>query len=222
MFLTIWPPGKGPTTAQTPPSGVTSTAPQQSEASRAPLTALEVGDCLDPGLTSMTRCDVEHGYEVFALDDCDDSALLTYLGGNPTVDIVRATPRRVDVSGSAACVVSPPAGAPDDLPAAGVLQGPDDDAWRSCIDDRTGQQDVSCAAPHTGEWVSTEPPTDDAVDCEELATRYLDAPPTRFTGRLQVGSSRGPAGPRCFVTVLGGDLLTGSLRDIGVSSLPTD
>jgi hypothetical protein len=164
---------------------------------------------------------MEHKYEVFSLDDCSSDSLITYLGGNPTIDIVRTAPERVEAAGGSACVVSPPDAAPNNSPAIGVLQGASDDVWRSCIDDRTGHQDMSCADPHTGEWVSLDPTTDEAVDCEERAASYMGAPPSRFSGQLQVGSALGPAGPRCFVAVLGGDILHGSVRDIGVSSLPT-
>jgi hypothetical protein len=224
--LMIWPPNDDAGTVPSSPSGALTTAPPSVEGPRTGDTSatplFEVGDCFDASLSSESRCDVEHAFEVFALGDCSNASLISYLGGSPTVDIVRATPKGVDLASGSACVVAPPDGAASNSPAAGVLQEASDDAWRSCIDDRTDQQDVSCAALHTGEWVSTNPTTDDAVNCEELATRYLDAPPSRFTGRLQVGSSRGPAGPRCFVTVLGGDLLNGSLRNIGVSSLPTE
>lgn len=222
LYLEIWPLRGGDERDASSPTSAAQ-GPGQPSPSSAPTEGVQPGDCLNASLDSLTRCDVPHHYEVFAVDDCSEASLITYLGGDPTVDIVRATPQRVQVGGenTSTCAVSPPDGAPDDSPAADVLQGPSDDAWRSCIDDRTGQQDVSCAAQHTGEWVSNDPTTDEAVNCEEIAARYMNAPPSRFSGRLQVGSSRGPAGPRCFVTMLGSDLLHGSVRAIGVSSLPT-
>jgi hypothetical protein len=220
LLLEIWPlrdEGDRDTASPTPATQ----GPSQTAPGSAASEALGPGDCLDASLNAMARCDVPHEYEVFASDDCSDASLITYLGGDPAVDIVRAIPQRVEVASGFTCVVSPPERAPHDSAAEGVLQGPIDDAWRSCIDDRTGEQDMSCADQHTGEWVSREPEADEMVNCEELAARYMNAPPSRFSGRLQVGAARGPAGPRCFVEILGSDLLHGSVRSIGVSSLPT-
>jgi hypothetical protein len=203
------------------PSSPTDSAPPAT-ATAGSFSDVEAGTCLTASLDLVTRCDVEHGYEIFSLSDCSEDSLIEYLGGNPAVDIIRAGPQRVEMAGTgtSACVVSPPEGAAGDSPAAGVLQGDLDDAWRTCIDDRTGEQDVSCADPHTAEWVSLTPPSDEAVDCEEMAARYMNAPPSRFAGELQVRSSLGPAGPQCLVASLGSDVLHGSLRNIGVSSLP--
>lgn len=225
LIFQIWPvhdEGQQGTTAVT-----TSASPAPEPGQETPTTdtgteSVAPGDCLDASLGSRTRCDAPHGYEVFASDGCDIATLIAHLGGDPAIDVIRALPeRRQLTSGHPVCVVSPPEGAPGDIPAQGVLQGPLGDAWRSCIDDRTRRQDISCAEQHTGEWVSYEPALDGSVVCEEIAARYMNAPLSRFTGRLQIGTARETDGPRCFVTVLGGDLLHGSVRNIGTSSLPT-
>ena len=92
-----------------------------------------------------------------------------------------------------------------------------------CQDTRTSLEEVSCAEPHTGEYVRPRYATDMApVDCLAMAERYMDVAYGRVADRLNVLTIRKATGPQCVVEARGANLLTASIRDLRVSAIPLE
>lgn len=181
--------------------------------------AVAVADCLPAGLEKSVPCDVSHAYEVVSLGDCTYDSFIRYLGGRPDVEIIRVQPRTVSAGSTGrVCVVQDPAGAATFTSVRNVLLR-DGSAWRRCADDRIKDENVPCSQEHTSEYVWTSH-SQSPVDCEKAAEIYLGAPPSNFQGRLRVVTQNYSTGPVCLVATEGADLLTASLRNIGVSALP--
>lgn len=187
----------------------------------APSSPVQIGDCLDERL-DVLDCSAVHAYEIVALETCDDTAFIRYLGGDPAVDIVRAKGERLTLpTGRTVCVArGPMTGVESVGSVAGVLGTADGDAWRACADARTGLTDVPCSQPHTAEYVLLPSQSMSGVTCDDVAETYLGAPLDRFDGRLVVETDQRTDGIRCSVSTLGADLLGASIRGIGVSALP--
>jgi hypothetical protein len=178
---------------------------------------LAVGDCLPSSLDRTIRCDISHQYQVVANGACTVDALVQFLGGRPGVEVINVEPKVLELKPAGkACAVTDPTAPVVVTSARNALQS-GGSGWRRCRDDRIGA-DVPCAQLHTAEYVLTASAS--VVDCDQAASTYLNAPPLRFKGRLQVETLQSSAGPICLVAVQGADLLTATIRNIGTSSLP--
>lgn len=204
------------------PSGTTTSAAQDAQASEEPFTGREPitpGTCLSAsGPMAVTSCDAAHAYEVFAFNDCSESSLVQYLGGQPEVEVLQVEPAKVQRDGQALCVVQDPA--QTSLSSArNVLQTAEHSRWRLCHDARVDAE-VPCSEKHTGEFVRPGKSGAQPADCRQSVEEYLDARYTDFAPRLQVATLRLDEGPVCVVSARGRDLLNASVRNLGSHALP--
>jgi hypothetical protein len=199
-------PQSGPTTQYSIPP-----TPPVPEGSARPT----VGTCLDVG-GSRTPCDTEHAAEVFnASGDCSSDALLGYLGGAAGEDVLRDNLPINTVILDAATVCS--IGSPD-----GMLEGPNKDAllgsngdrWRRCGDELG--RDTSCAGPHKSEVVFDRGASAEPLDCPTRAEAFLGRPYGQVSDDLALRQN----GRLCVIEVRGDNMLTRSLRRLGVGSEP--
>ena len=171
-------------------------------------------------------CEVAHRYEVIdAAENCSAEVLIRYLGGDPTIEVLRATSEEVVIGNSnvQVCAVDGPTVDLSVRTVKNVLTTSGADGWRLCLDSRTNLDEISCAEPHTGEYVKPRLVSGaDAVDCVALAEGYMNAPYKRVGELLRVRTVRTASGPDCLVEVLGRNVLTASLRDLGVSAIPRE
>ena len=188
------------------------------------LHQLAAGVCLTGDLSPVESCELGHRYEVVAIgEDCARDTLIRYLGGDPEVEVLRVAYEERDIGGSGrrACIVDDPT---SDLSAQSirdVLKTPASDAWRLCQDSRLSLGEVSCAEPHTGEYVKPRSGIGaEPVDCVAAAERYMNASYKRVADELTIRTIRTAEGPDCVVAVLGNNVLTKSVRNLGVSPVP--
>jgi hypothetical protein len=203
----------------TPSPSVSSTA------ARTPATSggAAAGDCLSAGRV-VVSCAAPHRWQVLggSAADCSARALVRYLGGLVPPDVIVTTVTRVGGDG---CVFADPSGGDGTGSAAGVLAGPAGDRWRRCRDDRSTRTDLGCADAHTGEYVGLPAgAVPDLALCTRAAEDYMELAFDRVAGRLKVvpvaPPGAGPSDVSCRIDVLGHDVLTASLRRIGVNALP--
>jgi hypothetical protein len=209
------------------PEAVTSRAPQppsssslpMSEPSEEPVLSI-TGRCFSG--PREVPCDTGHEFQVYSEVPCTRESMVSFLGGAPSIEVLAPSvgPVQVELAAQPVCAVSPPADTSRAQSADGILQTSAGESWRRCIDDRT-EAEVPCSGPHTGEVVYEGiPPTGEDLDCVTRAERYLEAPLQRFSFQLSVETIEIDGHPGCIVVVLGANLLTGSIRSVGTSTLP--
>ncbi|MGY1749264.1 hypothetical protein [Modestobacter sp. SYSU DS0511] len=173
-----------------------------------------VGSCVDTD-GALAACDGPHAGEVFATDDCSEEALLAHLGGQPGRDVLRELPTASrSIGGTTVCTVAAPDGARTDGSHRDVLLRAEGDAWRRCQNQL--QREVGCAQPHVAEVVFERGNAADPLDCARRADDYLGTPFASKSADLQLLQDE----RRCLIAVRGDNVLTGSLRRLGSSSLP--
>ncbi|MBM7806401.1 serine/threonine-protein kinase [Geodermatophilus bullaregiensis] len=218
------PPRDDPPAAQPSTTGTSTSVEDSAPTSGGPTsgsggptsgTAPAVGACLDDG-GAVTSCAVAHAAEVVATGgDCDEAALLAYLGGVPGQDVLREVDLGARVVGDTpVCVVGVPAGSPAGS-AQDALLDRAGDVWRLCYD-QVGRE-VSCAEPHEQEVVA-EGAAGETLDCRARASAYLDRPFDQFATQLRLPEDA----TRCVVEVRGDNVLTASLRRLGSTALPVE
>jgi hypothetical protein len=205
-----------PTTGQISPSSTSADVPP----------ALAVGDCLGADRQPLP-CTAVHRYEVVAIGatECNAAVAVSYLGGNPDLDIVRA---RFVLSDEHACLVADAADADRSATIKGILAAADPAAgspFRLCRDDRSAPTEVSCDVPHTSEFVgSMGEPAPDQTHCEAAASAYLSRTFADVSDRLKVTaiptSVPSSGAPSCVITTRGNAVLTESLRSVRTNALP--
>jgi hypothetical protein len=222
-FLALRPDGdSSPTvvgrTSTTPPDVLSD---QHSPSTSVPTEGRElaVGTCLDRSTTPVP-CQSPHDLEVVSLDGCRSDVFVRYLGGDPAREVLRVSPRQLALMGGGKrlCVVGDPTSEPDISSVRGVLATDHADGWRVCVDSRLERRPVPCSDDHTGEYVGI--PANQPLDCVRAAEAYMNATYGRVAGELRIVTHRRADGPRCEIEALGSNLLTASVRDIGVSTLP--
>jgi hypothetical protein len=170
------------------------------EAAQPRVQPIDIGTCLQSDASTVVPCDAGHTYEIFALGDCTEAAMVQYLGGDPAIEQLRVEPAVISLSGTQICVVDDPTGEPSFDSARGVLQRRDaHSAWRLCVDARLGDADVPCSDTHTGEIVQPKLAPDRPLDCVEAVENYLNARFRDVASQLGVAELQYPEGPRCLV-----------------------
>ena len=186
---------------------------------------LVVGDCLDNGRLPVSSCDFGHRYEVVAVGECSAELLIRYLGGDPGIEILRAAHEELMIASSAQriCVVDDPTADVSIRSARDVLTTPTADGWRLCRDSRTSLDELSCAEPHTGEYVKSRTVVGTGpINCSVLAEQYMNLKLPRVSNELAVRAIRADTGPDCLVEVLGNNVLTKSVRNLGTKPVPRE
>jgi hypothetical protein len=205
----------GTSTVTSPGSSTTTDRPSPS------TDMLRAGQCFTAELMQ-TGCDVVHHWEVIAVGDaCGPEEVLAYLGGVPGIDVLNAAaePSARTVDGQDGCLLSSHSGGALEGSVRDVLQRPEGDVWRRCIDDRAARE-ITCAEPHTAEVVG--PPVTGDLDCLAQADEYAETSLARFARELSV-VARGPeGGQQCVVEVRGDNVLVRSLRHLGSAALPIE
>ena len=184
--------------------------------------SLRPGTCLSGSSTDATSvsCQIAHATEVYSSAGiCDEATLIAYLGGNPTVDLLRSD-LTVRTSPSGICTVTFPPSLTVATSVEGALAGSNSAVLRQCVNNRSGA-DVDCGEKHTGEVVAVvgkNEPT--VVDCNEVATKYMSRSPDDLYLQLTVGPEDFGDGFRCVISAIGSNRLTDTLRMLGTSSVP--
>ena len=153
---------------------------------------------------------------------CSQDSLLQYLGGSAGEDVLSTTLVRSisRVGGQQVCVVQRPEG-PINGNAHLILDGPGGDSWRRCLDTRFGHREVTCAEPHTDEFVFLGSPSlGQALDCNEKAAEYMAVSATADLSTITIRSATEGKQSACLVEVLGNNVLTASVRRLGTSAFP--
>ncbi len=244
--IAVWPDrsgdvGTSPTTASASNSAVPSGGPIPLPASTArvgdstvpsdrsiPLpaspssVAIIPGTCLDAAI-EIVGCDMDHQYEVYSYQNagtCDTDALLRYLGGIPTIDLLRPeiSAKALSIRGQSICALTASNGGSLPLKTAGILQTRNGDALRECWDSRV-ESEVACSEPHTAEVVSIGTGAHTTLDCQAKVERYIGAPMSGLKFDLHVDLTVG-ANPQCRIEVLAHNVLTASVRGLGTSTPP--
>lgn len=178
-------------------------------------------NCLSAGGDAVT-CDGPHSYEVVEVSTgCSAPALLSYLGGDEDVDVLRpgSGSSVVQISGKPACTVTAPAGGALTLPAQDALRGSAGDAWRWCLS-QEDDASIGCSTPHDREVIGPSGAQVGPLDCAARADRYLEVPLRNHDRQLYVTSEQVDGAQRCVVGVRGDNRLNASLRRLRSSSLP--
>lgn len=184
----------------------------------------QVGACLTSAHVE-TSCTGEHQFEVISESACSRTLAVTYLGGDPLRDILLVSPTQLRVSSTVTrCVVADPRGVSYE-PARNALRGGSSGRWRRCLDTRSAPTVVACSELHTGEYVGVEEGTAaDGATCRAAATDYMRTSLERVSDHIAVDviptKNVHDGRPRCLLRVLGADVLTDTLRGIGVRALP--
>jgi hypothetical protein len=189
------------------------TSPASREASSTPNTYCE------SRLHVPTDCQLGHSYERLT-GPCTMENLVSFMGGNPAVDIVLARVASTKVSNQ--CLIE--FGKEVEGSAEGVLGSNHDDSWRRCVE-RTRNAFVGCDQPHSGEYLGANSGgliTQKA--CERAAEVYLETSLSTVAEDLQVQSVRdlnsNTFEARCVLSVRGVQLLSGSVRGLRNARLP--
>jgi hypothetical protein len=188
--------------------------------------ALAVGDCLSADRQPLP-CTAVHRYEVVATGttECTAAVAMSYLGGNPDLDILRA---QFTFSDEQACLVADAGDADRSATIKGILAVTDPAAgspFRLCRDDRTTPTEVGCDVPHTSEFIgSLGVPAPNTADCEAAASAYLSRTYNDVSDRLKVTaiptSDPSSGSPSCVITTRGNAVLTQSIRNVRTNALP--
>ena len=193
------------------------------------VSPVSIGACLS-GSGIAVPCDAVHRFEVAseAGSPCMNSALISYLGGDPALDVILVNAETHVVSPNAsACVLSSVDNHDRTGSVKDVLTTPDGDQWRRCIDDRLQRKDVPCSVPHTGEYVGfSAGSAPNVAACEIAAEKYMATTMPQVSGQLDISALRtvnvNDDLPRCLISVRGDNVLTSSLRRIGANALPLE
>lgn len=184
---------------------------------------ITAGTCVDTG-HSIVPCTSAHRYEVIGSHgSCTRHAAVAFLGGRVELDVALVTPVVTLVDGDKACVISDPR-QPAFGSARGVMWTQDGGRWRRCLDARITNEVVACTVPHTGEFFDADGNrAPDATACSAAAQVYMGVSLDRVSSRLSVAvipALQPDDEPHCLVRVLGNDVLTDTVRSIGVRALP--
>jgi hypothetical protein len=205
-----------PRSTETAASDGRPTSPAARDASSTPNTA---ATSCESRLHVPTDCQLGHSYERLK-GPCTTENLVSFMGGNPGVDIVLARVVRTKVSNQ--CLIE--FGKEVEGSAEGVLGSNHDDAWRRCVE-RTRNAFVGCDQPHSGEYLGANSGglvTQKA--CERAAEVYLETSLSTVAEDLQVQSVRDTNSnafeARCVLSVRGVQLLSGSVRALRNARLP--
>jgi hypothetical protein len=217
---------KGDTTSGSSSNSTTESIPTTTSPSSmvdsSPATVLSFGACLSLKKEAVS-CSVQHAAEVYVVGShCNPTALLRYLGGVDRVDVLALTVESTNIStsGGLICVASNA----DEQNLTGsvrnILATQSGDGWRRCLDNRFNRE-VNCSVTHTDEFVFAGAlAPGETLDCSSRAQTYLNAPVERFSGQLTVREATSSGQSGCVVEALGSNLLTASVRRIGVQALP--
>jgi hypothetical protein len=189
-----------------------------SDTPRAAVTRYEVGSCLDNG--ARVSCEASHASEVISDGpNCGVSEFVKYAGGDPSVEIVRRTLRYAPLpKAPTSCVATFPTAVM--ATQQNALQSRAGDWLRLCFDSSTASE-VGCNSSHSAEAVGLrEGGSLQPMACDERATAYLGSPFTRYQDQLRVDREQITGGAVCWVTVLGHNVLTASVRSVGTKNLP--
>lgn len=167
-------------------------------------------------------CLQAHSYQVVGIDpaECDQPGLIAHMGGDPTLDVTRVAAGLESQGGTEVCVAK--AGFEWQGYLVNALEGPDGDALRVCVSQGLDTSFVGCDEEHQTEIVG--PPSTELTlaACEDLVERYTDVTTGRLDSRLRIEIRESSDGNRsCAISYTGGNRLTGSLRLIGSTALPT-
>jgi hypothetical protein len=165
-------------------------------------------------------CRETHRFEeIPPASTCDQAAVIGYLGGLATLDVLIARAAAVPGGG---CSVDP--GRDLRGSAKDVLRSGTAAAWRRCFDGTT-HKNVPCSVPHTGEYLATgslRRATDD--ECLLAAVTYLDQTPGNLSDDLAIHplevKSGTPDSARCTIDARGNHQLTTSVRNLGPGRVP--
>jgi hypothetical protein len=186
-----------------------------------------IGACLDSRRAAVP-CTSAHRYEVVAAPapTCAAADAIQYLGGHPARDMLLAAPVTLSLPGQGTvCAIAGPNDETTYATARGALGGEGSARWRRCLDERVADDAVPCSRPHTGEFIGANGVVaPDAAQCRAAAEVYMGLTLDRVSDRLAVAVVKtqrvNDGRPRCFIRVLGNDLLTDTLRAIGARALP--
>lgn len=186
-----------------------------------PAGVLDVGTCLpDSSTNAPVSCELPHATEVFdSLQICNEKNLITYLKGNPAVDILR-NDLTIQVQPGGYCTVTFPPSMTVTTSMKEALSRPDTAFLRQCVN-RVSGADVNCTEKHTGEVVAEVGKGDTRpVKCDDAATTYMNRSPADLYRLLMVSQENSSDGFRCIIDVNGSNQLTNTLRMLGTSSVP--
>lgn len=202
------------TSAASPPSA---NSPKRSP-TRTHTSVAEASGCLTSDYQPVD-CREDHRYEQLS-EDCSTAALLEYMGGRAGLDVALGHPvtwndeqclldAGRDMSSSAKDVLAADAG---------------DDGWRRCYDARSNRI-VPCDEPHSGEYLATGAKGKASqAECEEAAGAYMERTIAANADLLRVqviaNTDDDQNSPRCLISVRGTQRLAGSLRRLGVNTVP--
>lgn len=208
--------------SQTQPSSDARRNPTPTANDEAVAGGLEPGICLSDSRSDATRvsCQLHHTTEVFATSgECNETSLITYLGGNPSIDILR-NDLKIGPLSDGACAVTFPSTLTATTSIQGALARDQSAMLRQCVNDITGA-DVDCGEKHTSEVIAIFDKTESSVvDCDQVAAIYMGISPADLFKILKVDLESTSDGFRCVVTAKGGNQLTDTLRMLGTSSPP--
>ena len=183
---------------------------------------IQVGMCLSatsPNISPIS-CQVPHSAEVFAkFGSCDKSTLITYLGGNSSIDIIR-NDLIIHEEADGYCFVMFPPPLFLETSIQGALASSESARLRQCIDEVNGVE-VNCQDKHTAEVVAIVDASEiQLIDCQDKATAYINRNPDALRTQLTVKKENTDIGFRCIIAAKTSNQLTGTLRLLGNSSVP--
>lgn len=176
------------------------------------------GRCLDPG-ASLVTCDVTHSAEYFQSSTCTEGTLLEYAGGVEGLDTLLHSVQIVSApSGQGLCLVHVAENRSGTLRDS-LTTNAGDDLRRCLASDTNGE--VSCNSSHKGEVVGMQAKSNlTSLNCEVVATQYMGEPFSRYEASLSLTTADTSTMHGCAVFARGSNVLTASLRRLGVKSLP--
>lgn len=198
-------------------SPATANSPKRSPA-RTPTSVAEASGCLTSNYQPVD-CREQHRYELLP-QDCSTAALLEYMGGRAGLDVALGHPATWNDGQCLLDVGRDMSSSAKDVLAADVA----DDGWRRCYDARRNRI-VPCDEPHSGEYVATGAKGKaNQAECEETAGTYMERSIAANADLLRVqviaNTDDDQNSARCLISARGTQRLAGSLRRLGVNTVP--
>ncbi|MEI2775252.1 MAG: hypothetical protein V9G19_04630 [Tetrasphaera sp.] len=164
---------------------------------------------------SPVACVVEHDSEVFQATTCDAAELITYMGGDPGIEVLAPLPTLTQAE-PGSCRASDLSESQRTTSLARFLDTSRGSTIRVCRNSQP-RDSFGCDRPHEAELIYSQA---DDVDCAAAFQEYALTPFARFDRELKLTKETQEARVQCWVGVRGTNLLSTSLRKLRDQSLP--
>lgn len=180
------------------------------------------GTCLRSA--GAVECADAHDAEILSVRGatCERSTIVSYMGGQPTVDVLAPwiSPVTHAIDGRPVCLAKFSKQVTGSMK--GAFAGADSAQWRWCRDTKRSQKTVPCNEPHDAEDVAVREVKAAPFDCRGAAALFVNTNWRQLEDHVSARAIDESAQKLCLVEVLGDAQLNRSLRNNGSNTLPIE